>query len=117
MSKYNPYKRKSHAKVIVVSAILAFLGLLVYDNIAYPVSAASPLTSNEKTSVIDKNAMAVLDKIDRIKLDPTVFQSKAFRSLQDITVLPSPQEAGRSNPFAPVPGIPSLSTTKTPTGR
>lgn len=113
MSSYNPYKRKSHAKVIVISSIIAFLGLLAYENFAYPVSAAEPLVATEgNTGVIDKNAMAALDRIDRIKLDSTIFQNRAFRSLQDIAVVLTPQEVGRPNPFAPIPGI-----VNTPTAR
>lgn len=102
---YNPYVRTSRSFTVLALAFIAVAALALYQYVAMPASAADGVTADSNSrSVVDKKAMAVLDKIEKLKLDPAVFRNKAFQSLQDFTVPLPPQEVGRSNPFAPLGG-------------
>lgn len=51
--------------------------------------------------------LSLLNQIEGLKIDSTLFQSQAYLSLIDYTVPIPVQNVGRSNPFAPIPGFTS----------
>jgi len=65
---------------------------------------------------------ATIYQIDRLQLDPSIFNSATFRVLQDRTQTIPPEIPGRDNPFAPLysegrsPATSTLRTTR-PTGQ
>lgn len=56
-----------------------------------------------------------LKELRDLKLDTTIFSSEDFLSLTDRRVEVIEEEAGRSNPFARVPGL--ITTEEAPTAR
>ncbi len=71
-------------------------------------------TSNEDTSAISQELLSVLLNIKNIKIDNSIFSSKAFSSLRDssVEIVPDGQE-GRVNPFAPIGSDPVVETPNT----
>jgi hypothetical protein len=49
--------------------------------------------------------VAILNQIDSLKIDDSLFSSMTYRSLVDYTITIPEQNVGRPNPFAPIPGI------------
>lgn len=62
---------------------------------------ASTRTASSTDSLVAE-ITATIYQMDRLQLDPAIFNSAAFRVLQDRTQTIVPQEPGRENPFAPL---------------
>jgi type II secretory pathway pseudopilin PulG len=62
-------------------------------------SAARAATS---TDSLVAEITATIYQIDRLQLDPSIFNSAAFRVLRDRTQVIPPEVPGRENPFAPL---------------
>ena len=98
---------------LALIAILAAVSFFAYDFFNQSAFAQSDLTvtTNQSTSLIDPASEALLNKIESIKLDTSIFNNPVFLSLNDYTN-PLPQESsGRANPFAPYPGMKSGAAT------
>jgi hypothetical protein len=62
---------------------------------------------------IGANVLKLLNQIKSLKIDTTLFENKAYQTLQDNTVQIPPVSVGRQNPFAPIPGTVVNSPSKT----
>jgi hypothetical protein len=64
-----------------------------------------------------KNILTLLNRMNQIKLDDSIFNSAVFQSLKDTTVTLVSQPTGRNNPFAPLgtDGTKTQSSTNTKT--
>ena len=49
----------------------------------------------------DREFIVLLQQLQAINLDPSLFADPVFDSLQDFRIEPAPQPIGRVNPFAP----------------
>ncbi len=89
---------------LTLGALFVVAAVALYNFSSNPVDAADnavTATSTTSSNVIDKGLLAILDRIDSIRLDAAIFDDIAFTSLQDFTVTLIPQPTGRVNPFAP----------------
>lgn len=57
-------------------------------------------TVEQQTAEIEAEQIAILNDLERITLDGSVFASKEYQALTDITVVLGRQQASRANPFA-----------------
>lgn len=62
-------------------------------------SGAAELTFGAQA---DKEFLHLLNQLEAIKLDKSIFSDPVFRSLVDFRREPAPQPVGRANPFAPL---------------
>lgn len=96
------------APTFALIAILAAVGFFAYDFFNQSVFAQDSnltVSTNQLATLIDPASEAMLDEISSITLDTSIFSNPVFLSLNDYTN-PLPQEsAGRTNPFAPYPGL------------
>ncbi len=100
-----------HQKSWSIFKISLAIALFVSASVGYTVfidqshrASAADITEGD---VIKKDLFALLDKIESISLDGSIFTDKAFISLQDFSVTLVPETPGRSNPFAPLPSQPA----------
>lgn len=77
-------------------------------------SDSSLLETGSGEEMIGTQVMNLLDQIQSLKIDPTMFQSPVYKSLQDYSVAIPTENVGRDNPFSPFPGYSGLQTTVTP---
>ena len=61
-------------------------------------------TGDDQTPPEDAALFAIIDRINAIKLDTSVFSDPAFLSLKDISTVIPKEPIGRDNPFLPIPG-------------
>jgi predicted negative regulator of RcsB-dependent stress response len=111
------HTQKTHTKKLVGLALLIAGGLAGYQLFAsHPVAAESSLTAVNASDDIESSALiSMIDKIESIQLDNSIFANSVFLSLEDNTVtLPTPV-VGRPNPFAPVGGTVVAAPKKTTT--
>lgn len=63
---------------------------------------ATAARASTSTDSLVAEITATIYQIDRLQLDPSIFNSAAFRVLQDRTQVIPPEVPGRENPFAPL---------------
>ncbi|MBA3550904.1 hypothetical protein H0W32_01705 [Patescibacteria group bacterium] len=95
-----------HQKTWSIFKISLAIALLVGASFGYTVfidqshrASAADISDGD---VVKKDLMALLDKIESISLDGSIFADRAFTSLQDFSVTLVPETPGRANPFAPL---------------
>lgn len=62
-------------------------------------------TAQNDARVSQEEFLAKLKELQSLHLKPEFFKDKNFTSLIDYTVQVVDEDAGRKNPFAPVPGL------------
>ncbi len=97
--------------VLVVG--FGYFALAQYIETAHGQSSNSLLVPAESaysnTSATGAQVLALLNRLQNITLDDSIFKSPAFANLQDWTVTITPQQVGRSNPYLPAFGAPASS--------
>ena len=95
---------------IISLALIVWLGYVVfYKDSGVPVLNE---TAQSDARVSQEEFLAKLKDLQNLHLKPEFFKDKNFTSLTDYTVQTVDEEAGRKNPFAPVPGLAPKTTTK-----
>lgn len=56
------------------------------------------------SQLIGADVLSLLNRINSLKIDTSIFSSLIYQSLVDFSVEIPPQNVGRPNPFAPIPG-------------
>lgn len=90
-------------RTLIIAAVLIAGGFLVYSN--FFAGSKEPLLSGQAPSPntpADQDLITLLFQLKSIKLDNTIFNDTAFRSLQDFSQALVPEPIGRTNPFAPL---------------
>jgi len=111
-------KDKSSMKSWIMIAGIILVALVAY----YFFFANAPLSTDAGTlqaqsggNVVGAQVLTLLNQIQSLRINTTLFKSAAFQSLQDYSVQVPPQNIGRPNPFAPLPGVkspfPTVNTT------
>ncbi|MEI7463553.1 MAG: hypothetical protein WCK03_04145 [Candidatus Taylorbacteria bacterium] len=107
--------KKSSKKTIIIIVVLIVASAIAYF---YYESSNTVTNSGLETTAETTDAQAagarvlsLLNQIKSIKIDTTVFKDPSYLSLRDYSVEIPQDNVGRSNPFAPLPGTASATTT------
>ncbi len=86
--------------ILVIVAIAVF----VYMQSSSTATSQSEVSvvSDSKSSPDAQYVLTILSKMKEVKLEDPIFNTDAFKNLVDNTVTFSPEDVGRSNPFAPL---------------
>ena len=104
-----------------LKSIIIIVGIIVVALIAYFYYEGSKSASNSNlvSTPADVDAQQVgvrvlnlLNQIKSLKIDTTLFSDPSYQTLRDYSVAIPQQNVGRSNPFAPIPGMQSSGTVK-----
>ncbi len=78
-------------------------------------SFENPAPLSSEAAVLGGRVLNLLAQINSLKIDETLFDSVAYKSLVDYTITVPPQPVGRPNPFAPFAGsVPPASSIRLP---
>ncbi len=99
--------------IIIAVALLAFWYL---GNNNQPSDSSLSTTVSAPQSTDAKYIYSLLQSMKQVKLDNSIFSNPVFTSLKDNTIMLSPQDSGRNNPFAPI-GTEGTFTPKSTTTR
>lgn len=91
--------------IIIIVVILLAVGVFFYWNGSKPSADASLLQTSPTDANIGANVLSLLNQIQSLRIDTSLFKNPAFQSFQDYTVSIPPVNVGRQNPFAPIPGF------------
>lgn len=64
-----------------------------------------PLTSGASKNEAEMHFQALASELQPITFDTGIFSDARFNALVDLTTQVSPEPSGRTDPFAPIPGV------------
>ncbi len=88
-------------KILIVGLTLVFVVYMLlglYNTVPDPV-VLSEVSSSESAS---QDILTLVANLNSISIDPSLFSSPLFVSLQDTSAVISPEAQGRPNPFSPI---------------
>ncbi len=88
---------------MVVVIVMAAIGYFYVTGSSAP-AGSSGLTA-ESNGDVGLAEVNLLNQIQSIQINSSLFQDNTFLSLRDYTVDIPSQNVGRPNPFAPIPGV------------
>ena len=100
--------QSSSKKGFFIVIILIVLGAGAYFYFqGTPSDSASSLSSSATAESTDASAvgtrvLSLLNQINSLKIDTSIFNSLVYRSLVDYSITIPEQNVGRPNPFAPI---------------
>ncbi|MDB5238925.1 MAG: hypothetical protein JWO00_260 [Candidatus Parcubacteria bacterium] len=99
-------KSTSHTGLIVVVIVVALAAVGYFYTQGSSVPAGSTgLTATNGSGDVGLAEINLLNQIESIRMDSSLFQNPTYLSLKDYTVEIPSQNVGRPNPFAPIPGV------------
>lgn len=94
---------KSSTLLLIIITLSIIAGAYWYVSIRGADQA--PLTATASQSATQTQFQALVSKLGTISFRTTIFSDPKFSSLVDLTTPITPEASGRSDPFAPVPGV------------
>ena len=102
--------RTKNSIVVAVIIIIAVIVYFYYEGSPSSSSASSSLLTASSNSSVGSTELSLLNQVQSLSIDPSIFKDPAYQTLVDYTV-PIPEEGvGRPNPFAPITGTQALVT-------
>lgn len=103
-------QKKSSSKGTIITMtiiIIIALGLYFYYKGTPEKDPLSSLDAVDTENLEDANLMGsrvltLLNQINALKIDGSIFESTVYKSLVDYTITIPEQPVGRANPFAPI---------------
>jgi hypothetical protein len=118
------HPKKHNVLPVIAIAFVFVAGFVAYDYTSIKsvraVTDDSALVASgaEGTEeLFNPQQLAMLAKIESLKLDGSIFKDEVFLGLIGSTIDLGTQPSGRPNPFLPLPGGASPSTAQTPARR
>jgi hypothetical protein len=90
--------------ILIVAALIVAAGAYWYFFTGTGTNA--PLTASTATdNVSQAQFQTLVSELQPITFDTSIFSDPRFMALVDLTTPITPEQTGRTDPFAPVPGI------------
>jgi flagellar basal body-associated protein FliL len=97
---------KFSLKTIIIGIVIVLVlgGAYLYF---FSSSVQSPVTATTPASADQQQFLDLAAELSPISFNTAIFSDPRFTSLVDITVPITPDQQGRPDPFAPIPGVTS----------
>ena len=92
-------------KNIIIIIVLLGVAFFAFNYLSGSSAASTGSLSADTSSSNSNDAQYIytlLQKMQQVKLDDSIFSNSVFQGLKDNTVIFAPQAAGRNNPFSPI---------------
>lgn len=90
--------------IIVAIVIVGALALFYFMGGSTPDDGSLLSSDSTGNKQVGSKVLSLLNQIESLKIDTSIFTSAAYQTLVDYSVTIPPQNVGRPNPFAPLPG-------------
>lgn len=103
-------KKGLSLKSIVILLVVIAVVLCAYFYYEGSGTAGSSLLSapvGSDAGAIGTQVLSLLNQIQSLRIDSTLFTDPGYQTLRDYSVAVPPENVGRANPFAPLPGAPA----------
>ncbi len=105
--------RKNIIKILFL-VTLAVTGVYYYRIYGSKLIPVASMVLNDSSAPVGEDILELVQKLDYINIDNSIFASALFTNLKDFSVQVVNGEKYRPNPFAPIQGI-AVTPTPTPT--
>jgi hypothetical protein len=106
---------KKNTIIIIIVVLIAGAVYFYFFGGAAPESETLEAKVNPEIQVSATRVLGLLNQIKSLKIDPKIFESPEYQTLRDYSVAIPQLNVGRSNPFAPLPGVSSNPTSRSNT--
>ncbi len=94
--------------IIVAIIVIALIAYFYYKGNGSSSNSTSLLTqTSTDSSIIGSQILGLLNQIQSLRIDASLFADPGYQTLRDFSVAIPPENVGRTNPFAPLPGAPA----------
>lgn len=114
-------KTSSSTKTVIIFIVILLIGVLMYfytlggpsDASISSLDQQGMLVGSEDTQIIGARVLSLLNEINTLRIDKSIFDDPIYKILLDHTVQIPAQNVGRANPFEPyyVPVVAPRATT------
>jgi hypothetical protein len=111
MNTQSPHRTWIWVTVIVV---VAAIGYFYLSGSSAPASSVVLLSSGPNSAAVGAQDLALLQQIQSLKIDTSLFSDPGYLTLRDYSVAIPPVNVGRPNPFAPLSGFSSSVSVSVP---
>jgi hypothetical protein len=94
---------KSNTIILIIATLIVAAGAYWYFFTG--TGTAPPLTTNTTQNVSEAQFQTLVTELSPITFDTSIFSDPRFTSLVDLATPITPEQVGRTDPFAPVPGV------------
>lgn len=88
--------------VVIIIIITLLLGALAFWYFATTSGNQAPLSATATNSAAQTQFQGLVEELQSITFDTSIFSNPKFTSLVDITTPVSPEPTGRTDPFATI---------------
>jgi hypothetical protein len=94
---------------IALCALALSVMFIAYDHFVHQASAQN----EEASATVQVDSISIVNRVQALKLDKSILDDEVFNSLEDFSQELTPEDIGRSNPFAPLSGAANSPRTQT----
>jgi len=106
---------KKSTIIVLIIVLLAAGAYFYFTGGTSTEDSALQVQRNPEVEVRAARVLTLLTQIRDLEINPAIFKSVEYQTLRDYTVIIPPQDVGRLNPFAPIPGLQGPAVTPSPT--
>ncbi|MFA6295650.1 MAG: hypothetical protein WC666_04555 [Candidatus Paceibacterota bacterium] len=108
----NNQKPPKKTQTYIFIGVLVLLAIIFYFYQSGKGSSSDTLEEVDMSNqMVGANILNLLNQISSLKIDKKLFSEPTYMALKDYTVEITPISVGRANPFAPIPGVPTVKET------
>ena len=89
---------------VTIVIIIAAIGYFYFTGSTAPANTGL-VSSNPDSAAVGSQVLSLLNQIQSLKIDTSLFSDPGYMTLRDYSVAIPPVNVGRPNPFAPLPGF------------
>lgn len=93
--------------IVIAIVVIAALGYFYYSGSTPSTSGTLISSANANDQAVGAQVLGILNQVKTLRIDTALFSDPGYQTLRDHTVPIPPQNVGRTNPFAPIPGVPT----------
>lgn len=94
---------KSNTIILIIATLIVAAGAYWYFFTG--TESAPPLTTTTSGNESEAQFQALVSELQPINFNTSIFTDPRFTALVDITTPITPEPTGRTDPFAPIPGV------------
>lgn len=87
---------------VIVTALIGFAGYAFFGKTGPVIITENTEGNMSEGEVVGQDILDLVDNLNKIIIDRTVFSSALFFNLIDFSATLYPESLGRTNPFAPI---------------
>ena len=95
---------KTYGAIVIVVLVFVLAYFYMSGDSSTSTANTGTLTAGSTYGAVGSSELSLLNQVRSLRIDTALFRDPVFLSLQDYSVSIPPENVGRPNPFAALPG-------------